>query len=109
MSGVPSDPKCRDEHHQADTEADEIFQLSDSVGESVIGGSADGSNGEKSGKDGEEIGTFFEEVAENGERVGEVGGSAHQYDIQKAEKERNEETSLPCACLKGTVHGELVG
>ena len=109
MSGVPSDPKCRDEHHQADTEADEIFQLSDSVGESVIGGSADGSNGEKSGKDGEEIGSFFEEVAKNGERVREVGGSAHQYDIQEAEKERNEETSLPCACLKGTAHGELVG
>ena len=49
MSGVPSDPKCRDEHQQADTETDEIFEPSDSVGESVIGGLADGSNGEKSG------------------------------------------------------------
>ena len=87
MSGVPSDPKCRDEHHQADTEADEIFQLSDSVGESVIGGSADGSNGEKSGKDGEEVGGFLEKIAEDGERVGEVCGRAHKNDIEQAEGE----------------------
>ncbi len=85
---VPSDPKCRDEHHEADTDADEIFQLSDSVGESVIGGSSDGTDGE---------------------RVGEVSGCAHENDVQKAEKERIEETSLPCACFEGAVHAELVG
>lgn len=75
----------------------------------MIGGSSDGTDGEKSGKDREEVGRFLEKIAKDGERVGEVGGSAHQYDIQEAEKERNEETSLPCTCLKGTVHGELVG
>ena len=106
---VPSDPKCRDEHHEADTEADEIFQLSDSVGESVIGGSSDGTDGEKSGKDREEVGRFLEKIAEDGERVGEVSGCAHENDVQKAEKERIEETSLPCACFEGAVHAELVG
>ena len=70
MGGAPGDPKSGAEHDEADAEADEIFQFSDSVGEMVIGGSSNGADGEKSGKDREEVGGFLEKIAEDGERVG---------------------------------------
>jgi len=87
MGGAPGDPKSGAEHDEADAEADEIFQFSDSVREMVIGGSSNGADGEKSGKDGEEVGGFLEKIAQDGERVGEVCGRAHKNDIEQAEGE----------------------
>ena len=55
----------------------------------MIGGSSNGSDGEKSGKDREEVGGFLEKIAEDGERVGEVCGRAHEKDIEQAEEERD--------------------
>jgi len=81
VGGVPCDPKSRPKHDQTDAEADEIFQLPDSVGEMVIRGSSNGADGKKSGKNREEVGGFLKKITQDGERVGEVGSRAHQEDI----------------------------
>ena len=104
MGGTPSDPKSGAEHDQANAETDEIFKFSDSVGEMVIGGSSNGSDGEKSGKDREEVGRFLKEIAEDGERVRQVGGRAHKNDIEKTEGERDLKAAFACAGGGGGGH-----
>jgi hypothetical protein len=104
MGGTPSDPKSGAEHDQTDTQADKIFQFPDSVREMVIGGSSNGSDGEKSGEDGEEVGGFFEKIAEDGERAGEVGGRAHENYIEQAEGERDLKAAFACAGGGGGDH-----
>ena len=105
MGGAPGDPKGRPEHDQADREADEIFQFTDSVGEVVVGGSSNGAYGQKSGKNGEEIGGLLQQIAENREGVGEVGSGAHESDIEQAEGECNLEAAFACSGGGGGGHG----
>jgi hypothetical protein len=104
MGGTPSDPKSGAEHDQTDTQADKIFQFSDSVREMVIGGSSNRTDGEKSGKDREEVGGFLKEIAEDSERVRQVGGRAHKKDIEKTEGERDLKTAFARAGGGGGGH-----
>jgi hypothetical protein len=104
MGGTPSDPKSGAEHDQTDTQADKIFQFPDSVCEMMIGGSSNGSDGEKSGKDREEVSGFLKEIAEDGERVRQVGGRGHKNDIEKTEGERDLKTAFACAGGGGGGH-----
>lgn len=104
MGGSPSDPQGGGEHEKPDGETDEVFQLADSVGKSVVGGASNGANGEEGGEDGEEIGRFLEKIAEKGEGVGEVDGTTHQGNIHQAEEEGVVKAAFASAWSGSGVH-----
>lgn len=65
----PSDKESGSEHGHADRETGEIFQLSDPVGELMVGGATNGADGENGGQNGEKVGKLFQDIPENRDRA----------------------------------------
>ena len=104
MGGSPSDPQGGGKQTKANGETHKVFQLTDSVGESVVRGASNGPNGEEGGENGEQIGRFLEKIAEKGEGVGEVDGTTHQGNIHQAEEEGIVKAAFASAWSESWVH-----
>ena len=63
VSGLKGDEKSGADHDEAKKKRDKIFQLSNAVGEAVIGGAANGAESEKGGENTKTITELFEKIS----------------------------------------------
>lgn len=91
-SGLKGDEKSRSDDDEAKKKRDKIFQLSNAVGKAVIGGAADGAQGEKGGEDAKGVGKLFQEISQDGDGSGLEGDAGHEADVDQAKDEGELET-----------------
>ena len=63
VSGLKGDEKSGADHDEAKKKRDKIFQLSNAVGEAVVGRAPNRAESEKGGENAEGIGELFEKIA----------------------------------------------